>query len=275
MLELMALGCPDTTFPRVGLFNWGAKSVHAAFMILCRAEPKTSFRSLLNRDSKIYNRSWAAQVLFHDFQGLYPDESKRREVIVRLRGMCYERQDEMIREAETLGLDTSDIDDKTVTGRTDSRNGNACQARLQPATGGSPGPPRELARRTTEEEIQRLERKQRLLQMTRELQRDEAALARGWAGGPRRLACPRIRLPLRQRPPFVCLVSNEMQALLCMELAEQCRERPKNSSSRSSSCRGSSSIIRQLQHHQAAAAVAAACCCLPFCSLLPCFLLVV
>ena len=206
-------------------------------------------------------------------------EANRREVIIRLRGMCYEHQDEIIKEAEALGLDPSEVDDKTgVTGRTDSRNGNGSHARMQPSTGlgaGSPGPGRELVRRTTEEEIQRLERKQRLLQMTRELQRDEAALARGWAGGSRRLACPRIRLPLRQRPPFVCLVSNEMQALLCMELAEQCRERPKNSSSRSSSCRGSSSIIRQLQHHQAAAAVAAACCCLPFCSLLPCFLLVV
>ena len=73
LLELMALGSPDTTFPRIGLFNWGPRTVHAAFMILCRAEPQTAFRSLLNRDSKIYDRHWAAQVLFQDFEGLYPE----------------------------------------------------------------------------------------------------------------------------------------------------------------------------------------------------------
>ena len=142
-------------------------------MILCRAEPKTSFRSLLNRDSKIYNRSWAAQVLFHDFQGLYPDESKRRDVIIRLRGMCYERQDEMIREAEALGFDANEIDDKTEkAARADSRNGST---RITGGVGAVSG--RELVRRSTEEEIQRLERKQRLLQMTREVQRQEAALS--------------------------------------------------------------------------------------------------
>ena len=134
-------------------------------MILCRAEPKTSFRSLLNKDSKVYNRNWAAQVLFQDFQGLYPEESQRREVITRLRNMCYEHQDKMIQEAEALGFDPSEVEDKTGVGhRSDSRNGTASSARFQPTTGlgvGNGG--RELVRRTTAEEIERLERKQRLL----------------------------------------------------------------------------------------------------------------
>ena len=169
LLELMALGCPDTMSPRVGLFNWGPRVVHAAFMILCRAEPKTSFRSLLNRNSKTYDRSWAAQVLFHDFQGVYPDESKRRDVIIRLRSLCYEHQDEMIKEAEALGFDPSEVEDKTgMPTRADSRNGSA---RV------TSGPGRELVRRSTEEEEARLQRKLRVLQMTRDVQRQEAALS--------------------------------------------------------------------------------------------------
>ena len=47
LLEVIEQGRPkdSVSFPRVGLFKWGPRCVHAAFMILCRAEPKTALRS--------------------------------------------------------------------------------------------------------------------------------------------------------------------------------------------------------------------------------------
>ena len=44
--QLMAAGCPQVTFPRMAVFNWGARVVHAAFMILARAEPGSPVRML-------------------------------------------------------------------------------------------------------------------------------------------------------------------------------------------------------------------------------------
>ena len=60
--QLMAAGCPAVTFPRIAVFNWGARVVHAALMILSRAEPGSPVR-LLRDDNGLYTAEYASKVL--------------------------------------------------------------------------------------------------------------------------------------------------------------------------------------------------------------------
>ena len=94
LLELIEQGRPQETvsFPRVGLFDWGPRCVHAAFMILSRAEPKTAVRSLRDEEGN-YSTKYAARVLLDSFTGLYPTAASRKAVMDMLRDNCYDRQE--------------------------------------------------------------------------------------------------------------------------------------------------------------------------------------
>ena len=156
LLELIQLGTEEG-FPRMALFNWDARCVHAAFMILTRAEPGTSLRTLRD-DQGVYKKEHAAHVLLESFVALYPSRESRTAVVAKLRANCYDAQDAIIAEAQNLGLDPQQLEDKSLycpTPRPDSRNGIITAARYAPA------PIRELKRNTTDEEIARLEKKQK------------------------------------------------------------------------------------------------------------------
>ena len=146
--RVLTLGAPDVCFPRIGLFNWGARTVHAALMICSRAEPKTAVRSLRNKYGQ-YETEHAAKVLLESFQGLYPDQAERNKVVMRLKDNCYEKQAAIIDEAVQLGFVPGELEDKVDRGnRSDSRNGTLVAA---PSV-------RSLMRRTTDEELESLKK---------------------------------------------------------------------------------------------------------------------
>ena len=152
LYQLLMLAAPDVKFPRVGLYNWGPRTVHAALMICSRVEPSTTIRSLRN-DQGVYETDHAARVLLEACVSLYPEQAERDKVVLRLRDNCYERQDIIIAEAERLGFVPGELEDKVERGnnRCDSRNGTPLSAL----------PGRELGRRTTDEELESLNKKTR------------------------------------------------------------------------------------------------------------------
>ena len=157
LLEVIEQGRPkeSVAFPRVGLFNWGPRCVHAAFMILCRAEPKTALRSLRDEDG-IYTTKHAARVLLDSFVGLYPTTESRVKVMDMLRHCCYDKQEDIINKAMEVGFDPNELDDKTAApSRSDSRNGTPVFV------------PRQLVRLSTDDELERLQKKQRILELQR------------------------------------------------------------------------------------------------------------
>jgi len=127
--------------------------VHAAFMILCRAEPKTALRSLRDEDG-IYSTKYAARVLLDSFVGLYPTTESRVKVMDMLRNCCYDKQEDIINKAMEIGYDPNELDDKTAApSRSDSRNGTPVTV------------PRQLVRLSTDDELERLQKKQRILEL--------------------------------------------------------------------------------------------------------------
>ena len=109
--QLMAAGCPEVKFPRMAVFNWGARVVHAALMILCRAEPGSPVR-LLRDENGLYTAEYASKVLLESFQALYHTQEERQAVVVRLLQNCYEKQDLIIEEAKAFGYDPMQVEDK-------------------------------------------------------------------------------------------------------------------------------------------------------------------
>ena len=137
-------------------------------MILTRAEPGTPFRTLRD-DQGGYSKEHAARVLLDSFKALYQTPEERSAIVAKLRANCYNAQDAIIAEAQNLGLDPQQLENKNLycpTPRPDSRNGVITAARYVPA-------PRELKRNTTDEEIARLEKKQKLLALQRNVQMQE------------------------------------------------------------------------------------------------------
>ena len=166
-MQLISAGCPEVTFPRMAVFNWGAKVVHAVLMILCRAEPGSPVR-LLRDENGLYTAEYASKVLLESFQALYHTQEERQAVVVRLLQNCYEKQDLIIEEAKAFGYDPMQVEDKvplTGGGKADSKNG------MQVNTTET------LCRQSTEEELEQLKTKQQLLQVQREMLKEQNAMA--------------------------------------------------------------------------------------------------
>ena len=206
LYQLLMLAAPDVRFPRVGLYNWGPRTVHAALMICSRVEPSTTIRSLRN-DQGVYETDHAARVLLEACVSLYPEQAERDKVVLRLRDNCYERQDIIIAEAERLGFVPGELEDKVERGnnRCDSRNGTLVSAL----------PGRELGRRTTDEELESLRKKHEMLMIKLALQREERA-----AEAPAQAAASTVSAPAID-PNVVKLLRNQLPPSLFEEATAQ------------------------------------------------------
>ena len=173
LAQIISKGCPELTFPRIAVFQWKAPTVHAVFMILCRAEPGSPVR-LLRDDQGLFTIEHASNVLLESFFSLHSTPERRHDVIQRLIEKCWDKQCEIIEEAKALGYDPMSVEEKTPYNcRGDTRNG-VNSTGILPNLG---QPTRTLARNNTEEEIERLKRKQEMLAMQRNVMQEERAMA--------------------------------------------------------------------------------------------------
>ena len=149
LYQLLMMAAPAVRFPRMCIYNWGARTVHAALMICSRVEPSTTIRSLRN-DQGVYETDHAARVLLEACVSMYPEQDERQKMVERLKENCYERQHIIIAEAERMGFVPGEVEDKVERGnnRCDSRNGTPLSA----------PPGRELGRRSTDEELESLKK---------------------------------------------------------------------------------------------------------------------
>ena len=219
LLELIALGTDrgEPPFPRMAVFNWGAVTIQASFMILSRVEPGTPFR-VLRDETGNYSKEHAAQVLLESFKTLHQTPEDRAAVVANLRAKCYDKTEDIVAEAQTFGFDPQQIEAKTlycVVPRQDSRNGiiTASRYAAAPPLG---APPKDLKRNNTDEEIEHLEKRRRLLLLQRNVHMQEREIGTGQA--PHIDVPPKFPLPDNIRVPPIQVPDPDVLSSLTLSL---------------------------------------------------------
>ena len=195
LLELIHLGTDgEHLFPRMAVFNWGAVTVQACFMILTQAEPGTPFRTLRD-DQGGYSKEHAAHVLLDRFKALYQTPEERSAIVAKLRDQrIWDAQDAITAEAKNLGLDPQQLENKNL----------YCPTPITAAL----APIRKLKRNTTAE-IVPLEKKQKLLALQRNVQMQEHEITATTGHGvgtdqaPHNAVDPKSQVPDKARDPNV------------------------------------------------------------------------
>ena len=150
-------------FPSVALAQWDLLQVHAALFYLCKASPSTQLRILRDpaEGSRTFTIDFAAGKLHETFVSLYPGAEQQQNAYQSLLACSFENPQEIIKLATKEGFHPHEVE----LGRQESR---------RDPRGGSPSAPhdveprpcgdlhrRELARRSTDEELDRLRKKKR------------------------------------------------------------------------------------------------------------------
>jgi hypothetical protein len=200
------------SFPRAAMGSWTALIVHAAFYILSRVQPSSALRSLKATASQPYEVQYAAEVFFESTMSIYPSVEQRNEIRELLVRHCWENQNVIVDRAISMGFNYTEVQDRALGNgfcRQDSRNG---LPPTQAAAGGSrmglpvSGAPsgRVLRPMNTDEELDHLNKKQRLLELRAAVQRQECEAAAfqspaaAAAQGPQALAQAATVLCLRE-----------------------------------------------------------------------------
>jgi len=145
------------SIPRVGPFSWGRRTLSAAFVVLCNVEPKTSMRSL--RDEWGYfTQKHATTVLSQAFFALYRDPADQNHALELVRQACISSTEGMMRKAMAMGYDAEEVEDD---GANKKAVRDASQPPGQPSNAGLAGQ-RTLKQQNTDEELERLEKKERI-----------------------------------------------------------------------------------------------------------------
>ena len=170
--------------PRVAVGCWGATAVQAAFFLLCRVQPSFVLRPLKNPSGQMYETQYAATVLSEMIPHVYKTQEDMKEMWDFLLQHCWGLdQEAIINKAETLGFDFTQVSDKLAPGpgRNDSRQGlsNAVAAGRR-ACGGPPASgaqgARQLVRTASDEEMEQLSKRQKVLEMKLSLHQHNALL---------------------------------------------------------------------------------------------------
>ena len=180
-----------TPFPRAAVGAWSAVTVQATIFVLCRAPASMPLRTL-RAPSGLYDTTHASEVLFENVPFLYPNRQARFSVREFLIQNCWESQDAIIDRAINLGFDPNEVQDKALTlfTRSDSRNGilpSQFSQAVHRLGGGSPvpgalaAPPRHLRVQNSDEELEHLTKKQKILELKLSVSRQEAEVLRGEA----------------------------------------------------------------------------------------------
>lgn len=169
LLCLATMLAPELVLSKIAVAGWTAVTTMAAFWLISRAGPKMSLRTVRNEQGAFVIRD-AARILAAAATSLSATEEDKTALMQRLVVNCWEGHSVIVEEAIQAGFDPQEAEE-----RAPGEGGKGQGAPRLPAS--QTGSVRVLQRSTTNEEIERLERRKKLLTLRLEVQAGEAEVA--------------------------------------------------------------------------------------------------
>ncbi len=186
ILGLVTALAPGHNLSRMAVAGWGPEITMAVFWLLTQSGPKTPIRWLRDGEGA-FTVAGAVDILKSAATSLYPEVDDLTEAVKFVVDNSWKNGEAIVRQAVQGGFDVSvTVDPQSAQAQP---KGGSAPATGAPATGtprwdsrsGGPPPPtgKVLLRRDTDEEIERLEKQKRMLQLKQEVISQQHALAIG------------------------------------------------------------------------------------------------
>lgn len=146
-------------FPSVAVAQWDLVVLHAALFYLCKAGPSTPLRILRDPADGTFTIDFAAGKLHETFVSLYPVADQQRNAYQTLLARSFENTREIIKVAMKDGFHPHEVEPGRHELRLDPRGGSPLAQQHDPP---SMQGVRQLARHGTEEELDRLRKKEEI-----------------------------------------------------------------------------------------------------------------
>ena len=179
VLGLITRLSPGTALSRVAVAGWSAMTTHAALWLLCRAVPRTSVRTLRDKQD-VYTTDYAIDILYESALELYATRPERDGITRFLRTHCWEgaNADSILEQAVECNFDPAEVQDNTTScpprPRYDSRTGGLPSAMASASVLRPQDAPHFWRCCDTEKELERLQRKLELYTMKKQFSEEEA-----------------------------------------------------------------------------------------------------
>ena len=155
-------------FPPVAVAQWDLRVLHAALFYLCRAAPSTPLCILRDPAAEKFTIDFAAGKLHETFVNLYPADRQQQNAYQTLANCSFKKTQKIITLATEKGFDPDEV-------KLDPRGGSPWAPRdIEPRRGDYYLHRRELARRSTDEELDHLRKREEMFEQ-KQLLRNQGA----------------------------------------------------------------------------------------------------